>query len=454
MAVAVLEQVERKPRAPAKSVAPSSSPARAAATLHCVGVSHQTAPMHLRERLALAHPDVASILSRFGCGDDARPDAISELVILSTCNRLELYASGGDDAPEALIALIEEQSKVPASELEPVVYRLAGEEAVRHLCRTAAGLESMVIGEPQILGQISEAFAVAVAQRAAGHSLSTLFRGAIRAGRRARVETGINHNPASISSIAIKLVSEAVPDIPSANIIVLGAGEMAELALAAFQHRSAKHICVVSRTIEHAKRLADRFNGRVAALEHLQSELFNADVLVTSTSAPHHIVSRESVELVMALRSERPLAIIDIAVPRDVEPTVRSIPGVHYWDLDDLQHDVERTLAERAAEVPKVERVVDEEFARCLEELRQLDVQPLIADLRERAEAIRRASLERALHALGHVSVEQREAMEALSESLVNKLLHEPMVRLRADAKHGQAAGYAMAVRHLFGLES
>jgi len=446
MISAMLEPTLAEPRA-------ARRPSGAASTIRCMGVSHRTAPMALRERLALGPAAVTSVLARFGCGCDEQPSPVSEIVVLSTCNRLELYASGGPGAEELLLAVIEEQTGVPRAEIEPCVYRLAGADAVQHLCRTAAGLDSMVIGEAQILGQISNAFSAAVAQRAAGHALSTLFRGAIRAGRRARAETGINRNPATVSSIAVKLVSETVAELAAASIVVLGAGEMAELAVAAMHQRGAARICVLSRTAQHAATLAERFAARVAPLDRLQLELRGADVLITSTSAPHHVVSREMIEAAMAYRDGRPMAIVDIAVPRDVEPSVRQIGGVRYWDLDDLKHEVDGTLAERAAEMPRVEEVVSEEAARTLADLYQLDVQPLISELRARAEAIRVAAVERAMRDRHASSAAEREALDALSQALVNKLLHQPMVRLREEAKRGQAAGYAIAVRHLFGLD-
>jgi glutamyl-tRNA reductase len=429
-------------------------PVAPASTILCIGVSHRTASMNLRERLALSPEIISSVLSRFGCGDDARPADMSELVIVSTCNRLDLYASGGPGAPDALISLVQEQTGVARHELDGAFYRLAGLDAIRHLCRTAAGLDSMVVGEPQILGQISSAFATAVAQRAAGHALSTLFRGAIRAGRRARAETGINRNPATVSSIAVKLVSDVIGDLDAANIVVLGGGEMADLAVAAMHQRGARRICVVTRTPARALRMIDDYGVRVMPLERLEPELCDADVLISSTSAPHHVVTREMVQAAMMLRHARPLVIVDIAVPRDVEPSVRNVEGVRYWDLDDLRQRVDETMKGREAEMPRAEQVVEEEVSNCLADLCQLDVQPLIAELRAQAEAIRAAAIDRTVRGLPTLTPAERDALDTLSRSLVNKLLHQPMVRLRDEAKRGQAAGYVMAVRRLFGLEA
>lgn len=421
--------------------------------IRCVGVSFRTAPIALRERLSLAPDVVSATLARLGCGRDERPAGVSELVILSTCNRVELYAAGGGGATDILVELLAEGTGVDQDELRPALYVLGGDDAVRHLCRTAAGLESMVIGEPQILGQVSEAYAAALAHGAAGHAMGALFRGAIRAGRRARAETAINRNPATVSSVAVKLVSDALGDLASASVVVVGAGEMAELALAALHYRGVADVCVVSRTREHAERLSSRFGGRTEPFERLQAALDQADVVITSTSAPHHVITRGMVAAAMARRPARRLAIVDIAVPRDVEPGVAQLPNVNYCDLDDLQRHVTETLVEREAEIPRVEAIVDEEAADCAELLRQLEVQPLIADLRARTDEVRRVTLDRSRRHFAHLSESDRRSIEAFSESLVNRLFHEPMLRLRQEARNGQVAGYAMALRHLFDLQ-
>ncbi len=421
--------------------------------LLCVGISFRTAPLALRERLAVPESAIETALSRFGCGDAARPSAISEMVVLSTCNRLELYAAGGKQAGQAVFALIEETTGVSRAELEPVAYVLAGDDAVRHLCRTTAGLESMVIGEPQILGQVSEAFATASAHGAAGHMMSTLFRGAIRAGRRARSETGISRNPTTVSSVAVRLAGSALADLQSASVVVVGAGEMAELAVSALHYRGVNDISVVSRTREHADRLSAHVGGRPVPLERLQDALDGADVVISSTSAPHHVITRDMISTSMSLRPDRPMLLIDIAVPRDIDPEVRTVPNVTYTDLDVLEQRIEEGLHEREAEVPRVEAVVEEEARQCIAALQQLDVQPLIADLRGHTDAVRRAALDRARRQFAHLGDDDRRHIEAFSESLVNRLFHEPMQRLRQEARNGQVAGYAMAVRHLFGLK-
>lgn len=418
----------------------------------CVGVSYRTASLDLRERLALAPAALGAALARFGCGRHDRPAGVSELVILSTCNRLELYAAAGADHAETLLALMAEITGLPEPELEPVTYALAGAAAVRHLCRTAAGLESMILGEPQILGQVANAYSTALAHGAAAHTLSALFHGAIRAGRRARHETAINRHPATVGSVAVKMVSETLSDLDRATVVVVGAGAMAESALAALYRHGVRSVCVVSRTREHAEQLGARFDGRSEPLERLEPALADADIVIAAVAAPHHVIGRETLDTVMRARPRRPLVVVDIAVPRNVEPEADSIPGLRYIDLDDVQRHVSDTLAERTLEVPRVTEIVEEEARVCMAELRELDARPLIADLRAHTEGVRRDTLARAMRYFAHLPERDRERIEAFSESLVNRLFHEPMTRLRAEAERGQCAGYAMAVRDLFQL--
>jgi glutamyl-tRNA reductase len=236
-------------------------------------------------------------------------------------------------------------------------------------------------------------------------------------------------------------------------VVVVGAGEMAELAVSALHYRGVNDISVVSRTREHADRLSARVGGRPVPLEQLQNALDGADVVITSTSAPHHVITRDMVWNSMQLRPDRQMLIIDIAVPRDVDPAVETVPNVCYADLDVLERRIEAGLHERETEIPRVEAVVDDETAQCIAALRQLDVQPLIADLRGHTDAVRRATLDHARRQFAHLSDEDRQHIEAFSESLVNRLFHQPMQRLRQEARNGQVAGYAMALRHLFGLE-
>jgi glutamyl-tRNA reductase len=421
--------------------------------IFCLGLSHQTAPVELRERLSYPTGALKAALARFGCDHHARRARLKELVILSTCNRLELYAVAPTEDYAAALDFIRETRQVNIADFEPYLYRYAQNEAVEHLARVAAGLDSMTLGEPQILGQITDAFEQALGHDAAGPILSELFRAMIHTGKRARAETAIGHNPATISSVAVKLVETAIGDLPEAHVLILGAGEMAELAVKAFRARGTMSLTVVNRTLERARRLAEQWGAQALTFEQLGQAMIGADIVITSTGAPHTLVTVDLVRAVMQQRPDRPLVLIDIAVPRDVDPDVRSIPHVHCYDIDDLQSHLTDTVAERVREVPHVEAIVAEEVNVFVKWMQSLEIKPVITDLRARADAIRRVELEKTLRHLPNLDESERRSVECLSESLVNKLLHDLTLRLKAEAGNGHAADYAAAVRYLFALE-
>jgi glutamyl-tRNA reductase len=422
----------------------------------CLGLSHRTTPVELRERLSFSDATLRAVLARFGCGQGARPDHLSELVVLSTCNRLELYAcashSPADDPVHALLDFLAEVHGVRLAEFEHHLYRYIGVEAARHLCRVAAGLDSMILGEPQVLGQVTEAYERALGQHTVGRVLSALFRTAIRAGKRARTETAISRNPASASSVAIRLAEQVVGKLVDRQALVIGAGEMGELVLEALRVRGVRHIAIVNRTQQRATELANRWGGQAYGFEQMADSLVQADIVITSTGAPHTIIGPALLRDVMAQRPQRPLVFMDIAVPRDVDPAVKEIPGVHVFDIDDLHSRLDGSIAERQSEIPLVEAIVEQEVANFEAWLRGVEVMPVIADLRQKAEAIRQSEIERTLRHLPDLDPQIREHIQHLSRSLVNKLLHEPTVHLRAEAGNGHAAEYAETVRQLFGL--
>jgi glutamyl-tRNA reductase len=430
----------------------------------CLGLSHHTAPVEVRERLQYSPDALRATLARCGCGREAHPPSISELVILSTCNRLELYAavSGAQGSAEEraesalfapLLSFIAETRSMPVAEFETHLYQHEGPEAVEHLCRVAAGLDSMILGEPQILGQVTEAYQEALGQGAVGPVLSALFRTAIRVGKRVRTETAISRNPSTVGSVAVKLAGAVVGDLASARVLILGAGEMAELAVEALRTRGAGHISVVSRTRDRATQLAQRWGAQALTFEQLAEALAAADIVIASTAAPHVLVTPDLARAAIARRPERPLIFIDIAVPRNVDPDVSRLPNVHCYDIDDLQSRLNGALAEREREIPRVEAIVAEEASAFTEWLRGLDIAALIAELRVRADALRRAEVEKTLRRLPHLDETERQRIEALAESLVNKLLHAPTLRLKAEAGNGHAAEYAAAARYLFALD-
>ena len=418
----------------------------------CLGLSHHATPVEVREQLHYSPSALKAALARFGCGHNCRPAGLIELAILSTCNRLELYAVSHADRFEPLIEFIADTTGVSARDFEPHLYRYLNDDAVLHLKRVAAGLDSMILGEPQILGQVTEAYELGLSQRAVGPVLSALLRAAIHTGKRARTETAISRNPASVSSVAAQLAENVVHDLSSAQIVVLGAGEMAELAVEALRKRQATHITVVNRTHDRAAQLADRWQARALTFEQLMPALITADIVITSTGAPHILIKPPLVQDVIAQRPDRPLIFIDIAVPRDVDPDVNRLPNVRCYDIDQLEARVTGSLAERQEAVPHVEAIIADETANFMTWLHSLDIVPVIAGLRTKAEVIRRAEVDKTLRHLKDLSEADRRRIEALSEALVSKLLHDPTLRLKAEAGNGHAADYAAAVRHLFAL--
>lgn len=422
--------------------------------IHCLGLNHTTADIELREKLALTENSVRAALARLGCGNGVQPDQVSEMVILSTCNRVEIYAIAPEIAFGALEDFLADIRDVPRAAFAAHMYRLLDEEAIRHLFRVAAGLDSLVLGEPQILGQVMQAFELARGQNVTGPVLSRLFQAALRAGKRARTETAISHNPASISSVAIRLAENEVHDLPEARVLVVGAGEMAELAVEALRKRGVAEVQVVNRTLARARKLADRWGGGASTFENLPEAIKWADILVTSTGAPHTIISQELVAKIMSQRAERALAIIDIAVPRDVHPGVNQIPGVRLYDIDTLQEHLEYSLARREEEVPQVEAILAEVQAEFKDYLAMLDVIPLIAEMHQRAESIRQNELDKTLRRLPDLDEGQREHLNLLTQALVKKILHAPITQLRSAAGGPQAVEYATAARTLFDLEA
>jgi glutamyl-tRNA reductase len=431
----------------------------------CLGLSHRTTPIELRERLHYAPEALQAALARFGCGRDAHPSGLTELVILSTCNRLELYAAVSEtpgllesEAASTLFApllsFLVETRNISATEFEAHLYHYAGLQAAEHLARVAAGLDSMILGEPQILGQVTEAYQIALGQGAVGPILSALFHTAIRAGKRARTETAISRNPSTVGSVAVRLAGAVVGDLASARVLILGAGEMADLAVEALRVRGASRIVVVSRTRERAAQLAQRWDAQALTFEQLAEAVASADIVIASTAAPHVLITNGLVHTALAQRPERPLIFIDISVPRNVDPEVSRLPNVHYYDIDDLQTRLNGALAERQQEIPRVEAIAAEEARAFMEWLHGLDIAALIAELRAKADAVRRAEVEKTLGRLPHLNETERQRIEALAESLVNKLLHAPTVRLKAEAGNGHAAEYATAARYLFALDS
>ncbi|HLM34106.1 MAG TPA: glutamyl-tRNA reductase [Gaiellaceae bacterium] len=416
-----------------------------------VGTSHRHAPVELRELVAFGSGRAGEIAAALA-GEDG------EAVALSTCNRTELYLACDDSvgALERGAGALAALAGLPADELEGSFYTLLDEDAVLHLFRVAAGLDSMIRGEGQILGQIRSAFEAAQEADATGPALHRLFRHALRAGKRVRTETGIAENPASVATAAAELVERVFEDISGTNVLLLGAGKIGELAARELVTRGAKGIVVANRSVERASRLAERFGARVTSLEALEDELSLADIVVASTSSSGYVVTAEQVGRALAGRRKRPVFFVDIAVPRDLDPAINELPGCYLYDIDDLERVVAESAEGRAEETNRAEAILVDEAEQFRAWQRSRDVVPAITSLRELAETIRAQELARAEPRLGALSPRERRAVESLTTQIVNKLLHLPTVRLKeaAAAPTGAVDGvhYAEAVRHLFGL--
>jgi len=397
-----------------------------------VGLSHHSAPVEIREKVAL-DLDAAAALARRLAGDEG------EAVCLSTCNRTEVYVSGEADAAAAL-------AELAGRDLDDVLYRLTGEAAALHLFRVAAGLDSLVPGEGEILGQVRAAYEAG----AAGSLLDRVFRQALHVGKRVRTETAIGESPASVSSAAAALAQQVFGDLTGRHVLLVGAGKIGELAAQALSSRGAEIALVASRTVERAEDVARRFGGEPLGLDRIEAELARADVVVASTSAPGFVVTREQVERALSARRGRPLFLIDIAVPRDVDPAVNELDGCYLYDIDDLEAVVAETLSGRRREAGRAEALVAEEVAGFRAWQASLDVVPAIQSLRARAEEIRAAELAKLE---GRLSEDERRTVESVTAQLVNKLLHLPTVRLKQSAAAADGGATVDVVRYLFGLE-
>jgi glutamyl-tRNA reductase len=409
-----------------------------------VGISHHSAPVELRERVAL-DAEGASRLAAELAGD-------GEAVVLSTCNRTEIYAAAEDDGPglderatRALVSLAGEQSEDIAS----VLYRLADESAALHLFRVAAGLDSLVPGEGEILGQVRAAYEAG----ATGPLLDRVFRQALHAGRRARVETAIGESAASVPAAAGALAQQVFGDLAGRRVVLVGAGKMSELTARNLHTRGARVAVVANRTAEHGRELAERLTAQAVGLDALPPQLRDADIVVASTSAPGFVLVADEVAAELRARRGRPVLFVDLAVPRDVDPELASFDGCFVYDIDDLEAVVEASLAGRRAEAARAERIVATEAERFQEWQASLAVIPAIASLRARAEEIRAAELAKAEGRLERLTDSERRLVESVTSQIVNKLLHLPTVRLKQAAAAADGLVYADVVRHLFGLD-
>jgi glutamyl-tRNA reductase len=403
-------------------------------TLALIGVNHKTAPIELRERIAISRDDLAETTRAL-----AAEPGVAECMIVSTCNRVELLASV--ESPDTdLAGFLHRQFGLEPEFLAPHLYQLHDQDAVRHLFRVAASLDSMVVGEPQILGQVKEAFAVARSSGTVGSQLEHLLQSAFAAAKRVRTETAIGSNSVSIASVAVELARKIFGSLQGRTIFLVGAGKMSELAARHLVQQGAGAILVTNRTEERARQLAEPFNGRVVPFEQLYETAGEADIVISSTGAPHPIFRREHGQAFMHRRRNRPMFFIDIAVPRDVDPAVNAIEGIFVYDIDDLQQVAATHINERKLQAGDAEALIAAEVERFHQRRRAVNVAPAIVSLQRQAEEMRQAEIRRMQARLGTLTDEQLAAVEALTRGLVNKFLHPPMQALKQAARENDSS--------------
>ncbi len=416
--------------------------------LFTVGVSHRTTPIELRERVDFARAGLEPALAGL-----AARNIVREMVVLSTCNRAEIYAAAeNEDAIEAVAAFFSDYHQVQPDALREHLYVRKGAEATRHLFRVAAGLDSLVVGEPQILGQVKSAYATASDQHYTGSLLNRLFHTAFAAGKRVRSETGLGEGSLSISYAAIALARKIFGKLKHLSVVVLGAGEMAKLTALNLRGQGVENMTIASRTRTTAEQLAAHVGARVADWEGRDEAMMQADILVTATGAPDVILTRQQIERVMRTRRERPLFIIDIAVPRDVDPAAVEIEQVFLYNIDDLRGIVESNVSRRTAELAAAEAIIQDETDAFISWMQSREIIPTVVALRQRFEMIRRAELSRLNHKLSKLSPEAVAQVDHITRLIVEKLLLTPTEKLKAVSDDALAASYSDALSRLFSL--
>jgi glutamyl-tRNA reductase len=403
-------------------------------SLVLIGVNHKTAPIEVRERIAISRDDLPETTRAL-----AAVPGVAECMIVSTCNRVEILAAVESDAA-GLAGFLQRHFGLDPALLAPHLYEHRDQEAVRHLFRVAASLDSMVVGEPQILGQVKDAFAVARAAGTVGGQLEHLLQSTFAAAKRVRTETEIGSNSVSIASVAVELARKIFGSLQGRTVFLVGAGKMSELAARHLVQQGAGAILVTNRTLERARRMAESFAGQVIPFEQLYEAASQADIVISSTGAPHPIFRREHGQAFMHRRRNRPMFFIDIAVPRDVDPAMGKLEGIFVYDIDDLQAVAAVHMVERSREATDAEALIAAEVERFHQRLLTVNVAPAIVALQHQAEEIRQAELRRAQARLASLNAEQLAAVEALTRGLVNKFLHPPMQALKQAARENDAA--------------
>ena len=414
-----------------------------------VGLNHRTAPVELRERVAVPSSRMVKALH-----DLSGREHLAEVVLLSTCNRTEIYARSTKfhSAVSDVLEFLSEQGSAPPEDFSEHLYTYYDDSAVSHLFGVAAGLDSMIVGEGEILGQVRDAWQLAESEGASGQAMARVFRHAIALGKRVRTETAIGRRALSVSSAAVALAERTMFSLRGRSVLILGAGDVAEGLGRALIAAGVGEVVVANRTHARAVGLAERLGGRAVPLGELQDVLTSVDVLLTATDSTEVHVERADVEAVMERRGGVPLLIVDVAVPRDVDPAAAQIPGVTLHDVDDLLQLTEAAMDERRREVDTVREIISEELERFQTDRAAREVAPLVTSLRDRAEAVRQSELVRFRTKLGALDEETRNTVDALTHGIINKLLHEPTVRLKEAAGTARGELYSDALASLFDI--
>jgi glutamyl-tRNA reductase len=414
------------------------------------GVSHKTAPVEVRERLAFSQEALPDALAGLKLCE-----GVTEALILSTCNRVEITVTTDDSAdPQALVdAFLAERKSVDPRAIAPHLYHVEGRDAVHHLFRVASSLDSMVVGEPQILGQLKAAYCAAKTAGTVVGWLEALLARAFRVAKRVRSETGIGQMAVSVSYAAVELARKIFGSLSGRTIMIVGAGKMSELAAHHLRRSGASHVFVTNRTHERAVEMAALFQGTPVEYARFAGMLPEVDIVIASSGAPDYVLRKEDLQRAIAARRNRPMFVIDIAVPRNVEPSVNQLDNVFLYDIDDLQEVVNANLRERMKEAERAERLVAEEVERTMARLKVAEVAPLIVSLQDQLEQIRVSEMRRVRQKYGPFTQQQEEALESLTRGIVNKIAHGPISEIRSHAGAPEGAHVIDAIRKAFHLQ-
>ena len=414
-----------------------------------IGLNHKTAPIEIRERLAFPEEEMGMALSQV----KSLP-SLKENMILSTCNRVEIYAAARE-AEKAIFDLKDFLSRyhgLSLKEFEENLYRLTGEEAVRHVFRVASSLDSMVVGEPQILGQIKSAYNMAAESKTSGHILHRLLHRAFHVAKRVRTETKIGNSAVSVSFVAVELAKKIFGTLEKKTVLLIGAGEMCELAARHLVSGGVEKVLVTNRTYERAAALAQEFRGDPIPFEEMPRGLRMADIVISATDSPQYLLRHDEVAKVIKDRKQKPIFFIDIADPRDIEPKVGDIENVYLYNIDDLQKVAYENIQDREKEAQKAEAIVQDEVVKFVNWYQSLEVTPTIVALRKKFEEIRKKELEKTFSLHPHFSDKERQSLEALTSAIINKILHDPLTLLKQTNEEAMADLYLDALRTLFKL--